>query len=77
MALFARPLWDADDSDFEVTGERAIVSRARFRYLMLRPTPPQDARGLDPVQAEGEEEEAEARLAVDHRRRRRLILAAT
>ncbi|MYA43131.1 MAG: hypothetical protein F4087_12260 [Gemmatimonadetes bacterium] len=66
--VYARPVWTTDDSEYEVAEGRAVVTRASFKYLLVRPVPEADAKGLDPLKRE-----REGRAAVI--RRRRLLLA--
>ena len=56
VPVYARPVWDAKDSDWELSEGRAdgakpvaIVKRAVFKYLLVRPVPEADAKGLDPL----------------------------
>ena len=56
VPVFARPLWDASRSEWELRDGVAVVSRAFFSYLLVRPVPESDAQGLKPVEAlEGRE----------------------
>ena len=56
VPVFARPVWSTDRSRFRVRDGVAHVSRAWFVYLLVRPVPSADARGLEPVNAtEGRE----------------------
>ena len=57
VAVFARPLWDPKESDWELSEDRAeggravaVVSRAVFKYLLVRPVPEADASGLDALE---------------------------
>ena len=52
--VFARPIWTTDQSEFEVRDGVAYVSRAWFQYLLVRPVPEGDARGLDALKRERE-----------------------
>ena len=45
--VHARPLWDGDESEYEVVGERATVTRAVFSYILVRAV--DVAEGLDPL----------------------------
>ena len=67
--VYARPVWTTDQSEFEVVNGVAVVSRAWFAYLLVRPVPKADAKGLDPLVPGGG-----ARAAVIPWERRRLLL---
>ena len=59
VPVYARPVWDARRSDWTLRDDGvAEVSRAWFAYLLVRPVPEADARGLEPMEA------AERRAAV-------------
>ena len=47
--VYARPTWTTDESEFEVVDGVARVTRAFFKYLLVRPVPEDDARGIDPL----------------------------
>lgn len=66
--VYARPVWSTDRSEFEVRDGVAVVSRAWFSYILVRPVPEADAEGLDPMEAE---------RGRPSRRRRLLLLGAT
>ena len=57
VPVYARPVWDAKKSDWTLRDDGvAVVSRAWFAYLLVRPVPEADSEGLDPVEArEGRE----------------------
>ncbi|MDE2974566.1 MAG: hypothetical protein OXU64_07595 [Gemmatimonadota bacterium] len=75
VGVYARPLWDPDRSDWspaegretESRAAAAIVTRAWFKYLLVRPVPEADANGLEPLRGGGRTR----RRAVAPRRRRR------
>ena len=45
VPVYARPIIDADSSDFAFDGDRAIVTDASFFHILLKPVA--DPRGLD------------------------------
>ncbi len=45
--VYARPVWTTDESEFEVVDGVAVVSRAWFSYILVRPVPASDAQGLN------------------------------
>ena len=49
--VYARPVWTTAESTFEVVDGVAVVTTASFKYLLVRPVPEDDARGLEPAQA--------------------------
>ena len=66
--VYARPVWMTGESVFEVRDGVAYVSRASFSYLLVRPVPEPDARGLDPLVPGGE-----GRAGIPWERRRLLL----
>ena len=52
VPVYARPVIDFDASEFKVDGDTATVSRAEFRYVLVKPT--DAAEGLDPLKRERE-----------------------
>ena len=72
VLVYARPVIDFDASDFTVDGATAVVSRAQFDYVLIKPTARRG--GLEPL-AVGEPPEPEPR-ALSAARRRALLLGA-
>ena len=51
VGVFARPVIDFDESEFTVSGTAAIVSKAAFNFVLVKPT--DRTRGLDPLEPVG------------------------
>ena len=66
IAVYARPILDRDGSTFEFQGDTAVVSRAAFDFVLVKPTATN--QGLDPLTP------TEGRSAVIPWERRRLLL---
>lgn len=50
VPVYARPVWDPDESDWTLEGDVAHVTRAVFRLVLVKPVQADRARGLDPLE---------------------------
>ena len=48
VAVHSRPVVNFDESEFTVDGTAAVVARASFAYILVKPT--DRTRGLDPLE---------------------------
>ena len=65
VEVYARPVIDFSESEYETEGDTAVIRRADFRYVLLKPT--DRAEGLEPLRKRREGRSLS--------RRRRLLLA--
>ena len=69
VEVYARPVIDFSESEFEVEGDTAVIRRADFAFILLKPT--DRAHGLEPLR-----KAREGRKGLTDKRRRLLLVGA-